>query len=585
MLAGQEEIQQLTVEELDEIHGQVPDSVYLQATYASYPSVWIEANLKDPNNPTMPFKVRDYQLEITDDHSRFKILRMSRQIGKTLLLAAMAIWKAICVPGSKIIVTTPRESQVKNIFGKIKTLIANADITVRRMKVKITSTHPMAAIFTNGSIIEGYTAAKATAIAGGSSIRGQSASDLFIDEADYIDDVTMTDDVMPVISSYKFPSIWMSSTPTGRVGPFYKEWYSGRYNTYHYTYKVNPSLNEEMEARIMRLDRSSREHEYLAEWGSNEAGVFRTSDIDMIEKVHSKIIKEGQQMRNYSYQDQATLMAGAKYRLVGVDWNNTKGTRIVAITVDETNKICIVHKERIPKSEFAQHEAIAKIRDLDRWFNPSHIAVDVGHGDMQIEELRLLTVRNPMDPIGKKIVPVETGGMITILDPLTMEERQTYVKSFVVKSAVRTVEQGILTLPMEEFMSNDKKQIDTNDLSMGDQMRNYYVEKINASGREIYACKSDHDLDALMFAIYAYVTEILHLNNLFDLLPNTTAVTVSHEVIQRARDLATSVQPRNPVPTRSISALLSNSPVKRMNVVSRSLNFESIRSRRGRYGR
>jgi len=72
-------------------------------------------------------------------------------------------------------------------------------------------------------------------------------------------------------------------------------------------------------------------------------------------------------------------------------------------------------------------------------------------------------------------------------------------------------------------MNSDKKTTQSNDLSIGDQMRNYFIAKINYSGREIYECRSDHDLDALMFAIYAYVTEVLKVNNLYDLLPTTHA--------------------------------------------------------------
>jgi len=537
MAAGQEEIIQFEKEDLEILRNELSDEDFLKVTYLSFPSVWMEANLMDPNDPTKPFVLRDYQKQITDARTRNRILRLGRQTGKTTILVAKALWKAINVPGSKIIITTPRESQIKAIFSKLKTYMATASPAVRRQKKRITATHPMLAEFKNGSTITGYTAAKESAAAGGASIRGSSASDLYIDEADYIDDDTMTDAVMPVITSFTYPSIWMSSTPTGRVGYFYKEWYSGNYATFHYSSRVSPSWNAEKEARIQRLDKATRQHEYEAEFGDSDAGVFRTSDIEALQEKSSKLIQDGNELIAYSYDDIDILIGRAKHKIIGVDWNKTHGTRIVIITIDSSNKICLIHKERIASSEFTQHEAVARIRQLDSMYSPDFIAVDVGHGEMQIEELRLLTIRDPGNPIGNKIVPVHTDGTLEILDPLTFETRNTYVKNFVVKSTVRTIEQGILTLPIEEHMQNDKKMVDSQDLTLADQMRNYYIDKITSSGREVYACRSDHDLDALMFAIFAYVTQILKINNLYDLLPTTSAASVPYKVILQQREM------------------------------------------------
>jgi len=368
--------------------------------------------LSDPHTGG-PFRLREYQRGIIDHPARHKALRLGRQIGKTFCLAATALWRAICFPGSKIAVVTPRESQLKNIVSMIKNFVAKAHKSVRS-QFEGSRSQPIEITFYNGSTIRFFTVARESMSSGGSTIRGQSISDLFIDEADFIDDQTMEEAILPTTSNFPFFSLWLSSTPTGRVGFFYKEWYSGNYALWHMPSSVSPSWTQEKQDRVDRLDAATREHEYLANWYTGETSVFKTDLIKRCETIHSKIMFDGRNMINYDYGDQETLMERSKYRIIGVDWNKGHGTRIVGVTVDQTGKICIAFKERIDASEFQQHLAIQKILDIDKWFNSHYIAVDVGYGDMQIEELRLITVRNPANLIGEKIIPVETGGMLEI---------------------------------------------------------------------------------------------------------------------------------------------------------------------------
>jgi hypothetical protein len=176
----------------------------------------------------------------------------------------------------------------------------------------------------------------------------------------------MNQAVIPVTSSFSEPFIWLSSTPSGNVSYFYKEWHTSRYAKWHLPSSISPSWTKEKEDFVNNLPRVTREHEYLANFYIGDSGVFSNSDLQKLQEENSKfILNQDGTLRTYTYDDKYLLLRNSKHILIGVDWNKTHGTRIVVSLITNGNKFCVIHKERIPKSEFAQHTAIERIVELD----------------------------------------------------------------------------------------------------------------------------------------------------------------------------------------------------------------------------
>ena len=127
----------------------------------------------------------------------------------------------------------------------------------------------------NGSVIMGFTTG-ASSGSGGSSIRGQRADLLLLDELDYMAENDFSTVAM-IAGERSDIRIVASSTPTGKRGTFYQMcknplWH---YSEHYHPSMDNPNGNDKMEEQVKaELTQSQYEHEILAEFGTEESGSF-----------------------------------------------------------------------------------------------------------------------------------------------------------------------------------------------------------------------------------------------------------------------------------------------------------------------
>lgn len=143
--------------------------------------------------------------------ARRGLLNCSRQWGKSTITAAKAVHRAVCQPGSLIVVLTPSARQSGEFVRKAAGFLQRLDIRQRG-----DGDNELSLLFPNGSRIVGLPGAEGT-------IRGFSAvSLLLIDEAARVSD-----------ESYKAASpmravgdgdLWLMSTPFGKRGFFWDIW-------------------------------------------------------------------------------------------------------------------------------------------------------------------------------------------------------------------------------------------------------------------------------------------------------------------------------------------------------------------------
>jgi len=193
--------------------------------------------------------------------------------------------------------------------------------------------------------------------------------------------------------------IWVSSTPIGKREFFYDVCTkpSTGYKAYHFPSMVNPDFDETMEAE-MRATMTAQAyiHEVEAEFGEETVGVFSK---EFIERAKDQFLYSYRTLNKYEnklYTDQGYNLKDIVYtpkynlnkrapdaiRVLGCDWDKVgASTQIVISEYDQVRqKVRVVSREEIPRSEFTYDNAVKKIIELNEIWNPKFLYIDAGHG-------------------------------------------------------------------------------------------------------------------------------------------------------------------------------------------------------------
>lgn len=234
----------------------------------------------DPRSKkNVPWIARWYQVEMLRDMSTKKVYRCGRRTGKTETMVVDMLWRVFTQPNYRCLVVTPYENQVRLIFMRLRELVEGSPL-MNAEKVKLTN-NPYQLTFKNGSAILGFTTG-ASSGSGGASIRGQRADWVYMDEVDYMGDADF-DSVTAIAAERSEIGITMSSTPTGRRSQFYKACTDKNmgYTEHYHPSTHNPNWGPSMEAEFRaQLSEQGYVHEILAEFGTQDTGVFNKAKVD-----------------------------------------------------------------------------------------------------------------------------------------------------------------------------------------------------------------------------------------------------------------------------------------------------------------
>ena len=442
---------------------------------------------------------RWYQNEFLSCTARFKVSRQGRRSGKTEGACVGMLHKAITNSHYKILILAPYEAQIQLIFDIIRKLIAGS--MSLGSSIFRSTMNPHRIELNNGSVILGMSAGSKTA-AGSDKIRGQDANLIYIDEFDYIPDEDINA-VVAILASHPDCEMWATSTPTGEHKKFFAYCTDKRYGYKEFWVigQESPSWNAETEkmlrAQYGAISGTSPawEHEVLAEFGEQEAGIFKNSALDA-------------SLQDYSLFD--SVPQGGEY-ILGVDWNKTRGTHMVivekltlletGIDGDSKDAFKLIKKVIIPRSEFGQTEAVQDIINLNNAWNFKDIFVDAGYGETQVEMLKRFGLRNPRTGLHKKVKAFEMQRQIEVRDPSTGITRMTPIKPFLVNTLANALDLGCVILPYEEDTNVIR---DNEDQGVVQQMRNFRMEGTSVHGLPKYSQGQDHTLTALMLVVGGY---------------------------------------------------------------------------------
>src|SRR5215204_5863785 len=210
-----------------------------------------------------------WQADLLSSTASRVLMNCSRQSGKSLMAALIALHRALYHRGSLVLILAPSERQAKETFGKVASFYRQLGETVAPDSYRKMGMH-----LANRSRVEALPGTEKT-------IRGFSGVDLLIlDEAARVDD-ELYFAVRPMLA-VSGGALIMLTTPYGKRGVFYEEWTSGHgWERYEVPAAECPRISPEfLEEERMTLPPWVYRQEYECSFEETEDQVFTTEMID-----------------------------------------------------------------------------------------------------------------------------------------------------------------------------------------------------------------------------------------------------------------------------------------------------------------
>ena len=440
-------------------------------------------------------ETRVYQTLILRDPALRKVLRAGRRLGTTFSMALYLIHYSYTHKDGRCLVIAPMKTQVELIYQEILRLASKNEIVMNSITRKITSPQFMIQ-FSNGSTIRFFTSGMRS---GGKSdvARGQEAHVIVLDEMDYMhaDDLDALYAMLQKTAEDQPDKVLIgASTPTGRRERFW-EWCTSntRFKEFWFPSYCNPFFSKDQEEEFREeYSESGYRHEIEADWGEDAEGVYPRKYVD------KAFIDPG-----WTYD--AEITSARNFYTIGVDWDKYgAGTNIIVLEMCNENyedqkfagKARVCYREEIPKSEFTLTKGVNRIVELNEIFQPKHIYVDRGFGEVQVELLHKYGVENPSSKLRERVKGVSFGENVEVRDPYTKLPIKKEIKPYMVDN-------------LRQYLEKEAIAFSASDEELYIQLISYVVVKTTSTGRPVFEAGGsavDHAHDALILALLA-ITE------------------------------------------------------------------------------
>lgn len=455
------------------------------------PVHWAEKHIRVTNDSgdILPFHPRDYQEGVLTCTARYKVDRMGRGMGKTLLGIIEELHKVVTKKNYPILILCPAKAQAQKWYDDIIWQCDNDPDLSETIKSKRQQPY-FKITFQNDSTISIFTAGSSSG-RDADVIRSQSPRRVRLEEQDLLNEGDYKA-VMPLLRRYRKSEFHGASTPTGARSKYWQMCTQfSDYREFFAPITLHPDWNSDYEEVCRRESRTEDiyRHEFLAEFGDLVQGVFKSYHVDL-----ARI--------SYKYK-QCQWNAGMKY-FMGVDWNGQgTGTRIRVLEYNPTTRMRkTVESAVVDGPQTTTQDSLDKIRDMNRYWHCEDVLIDRGFGNVQDEMLRLMG-KKATDPDDKRLMEIkvidfgaeiETNKLVPKRGNskyLDKDEEKRRTKPFMVEGAVMALENGLF------------QYSDVDDL-LDAQLRAYKVKTWSQHGfANTYDCgrEGDHDLDATMLAL------------------------------------------------------------------------------------
>jgi hypothetical protein len=441
------------------------------------------------------FQPRAYQIMMLRDRARVRAFRCGRRTGKTTCMLWEALWFSYTNPGITVIIVSPLEVQIKNMWGMIDKMLMHSGVkplkaALEQFGITAKIRKPWEITFKNGSEIKAFTSG---ARSGGKadSVRGNEAHMIIVDEMDLM----MPDDLDAITAMLQVTSddfvgdkcMVVSSTPNGRRDMFYTfcgDESIGGISEHWYPSFINPYFTpaDEKEQRKLIRTEAGFIHEIVADWGQQTTGVFKPQLLDFVAP------------EAYSYWNQRRPGTGPI--ILGVDWDKYgAGVNLVAVA-NIDGILTMVYRQEMERAQY-EHTlgaGVNRVLELDNMFNFSYVYCDKGYGERQWEELVEKMRWGETRVIGKNF-----SSSVLETDPVSMLTTKEEFKPFMVDNAVNLYERKLVKIPEDdaEFIA---------------QLTGYVQLRVSPTGRPVFGSMDeerigDHALDAWMMALLGHTEQ------------------------------------------------------------------------------
>lgn len=410
--------------------------------------------------------------------------------------------------------------------------------------------------------------------------RGQEAHMIILDEMDYmgIDDLDALYAMLQKTDENQPDKVMVgASTPSGRRERFY-QWALGlspdgtklpeglRFKEFWFPSMVNPLWDKDTETEMRnQYSENAFRHEIEADWGEDAEGVYPRRYVEraFISPVW-KYIDSPQSARSDF--------------VIGVDWDKFgAGPNLCVLEVCSENyeeerfasKLKLAYRQEIPRGDYVLSEAVKRVIELNREFQPKHIYIDKGYGEVQYELLMKHGVENPETRLRERVKGISFGGTIEIRDPSTKQKIKKDTKPYMVENLRTMLERDQILFPED-------------DEELYLQLISYVVVRMSAFGKPVFGSSGsqvDHAHDALALACLAYSDNYGEFNKL-SLARH--ARSISHNLLLPTQQSKES-DPRStgdPFEPRDYSESDTPKRPRRRNLAARSVSYSRSINRR-----
>ena len=480
--------------------------------------------------------IRNYQKEQLRCSAYRNVIREGRRSGKTFIMALKLTYYAFnllidrgfnssgdrLIAGPSIMIVTPYQAQLTNIFNEIEMLIKRNIELAEQVETgtgdSLYIKTPMYKMeFKNGASIRGFVSGLGVKGdgSGGGTIRGQSADVIYMDEMDMIPEDILDKVITPILLTKPGVRLIATSTPIGKRGKFF-HWCLERpdYKEDYYPSSVLPHWGNIKDELLRENTEEGFRAEYMAEFIEGSFGVFKPSWI-----FNAK--------RDYLYEE--THRGGGLVRIgitdrhdmikcIGIDWNKNAGTEFYVIGYSPATGMWVaLDAVNVEATQYSAKRWMEEVIRLNFKWKPDYIYADEGYGHTILEDLKLFSHKmrmkdnpTPMDietaKLNDRLVSFNFSRTLEIRDPVDHTLVKKSGKHFLVENAIRIFEDGKMILPSDEDI-------------LPKQMMNYVVLRRNSqNNKPVYGMENthigDHRLDAMMLALAGLTLETsIYSNN------------------------------------------------------------------------
>lgn len=491
------------------------------------PVAWSEMMFGfDDSDPD--WRIRPYQKEQLRCTALRLVIREGRRSGKTFAIALKLIYLIFnllkakgrdaegnpVVKGPEIIIITPYQAQVANIFNEIESILKrNEDLMQQVTTAKGGSLYVKTPYYKlelkNGAKISGFVSGVGVKEdgSGGGTMRGQNADVIYLDEMDMIPEEILLKVIQPLLLTDTAGNVMMiaTSTPIGKRGKFF-EWCKDRPD-FKEDY-LPSSVLPQWEKIKYEIEADNTEEgfaaEYMAHFIEGAHGVFKPS---YIYRARGAYTYKDSDIHNGDWWHKAANVPNRRelIKVIGIDWNKNAGTEFVVVAYDPNqHHWFVVEAVNISASKYSSVRWKEEVVRLNYKWKPDYIYADEGYGHTIIEDLKVeahgIRIRGAATKLEHETVKLlerlkafNFSQKVILKSPVDHQEIQKTGKEFLVENAVRVFEEGRLWFPEDDY-------------SLFQQLLHYVVlRRHTTTNRPVYGPDNDrigdHRLDALMLAL------------------------------------------------------------------------------------